>query len=106
MNQQYFSVSDNDPKHTSNYASEYFERRKIRVMPWPSMNPDLNPIENCWKLLKDRVQARNPTSVARGWEIIQEEWEKIPKEYCQKLVYSMPKRLNACIKNFGYKTKY
>ena len=100
------SFADNDPKHTSRVATEYFNRRKIRVVVWPSMNPDLNPIENCWNRLKVRVQARNPPNVEVGWQYVQEEWNKISKEYCQKLVYSMPKRLEEVIKRFGYKTKY
>ena len=100
------SFADNDPKHTSRVAKEYFNRRKIRVVVWPSMNPDLNPIENVWHRLKVRVQARNPPNVEVGWQYVLEEWEKIPKSYCQKLVYSMPKRLEEVLKRFGYKTKY
>ena len=37
---------DNDPKHTTNLMKEWFEKKKINVLPWPSQSPVLNPIEN------------------------------------------------------------
>ena len=39
---------DNDPKHTSKKTKAYFRSARIRVLDWPSRNPDLNPIENIW----------------------------------------------------------
>jgi len=37
---------------------------------------------------------------------LQEEWLNIDLEYLKKLVISMPKRVQAVIKNKGYLTKY
>ena len=70
------------------------------------MSPDLNPIENVWKRLKDRVQARNPTSHEVGWQYAQEEWAKIEPEFYSALVDSMPRRLQACLDNKCHATKY
>ena len=101
-----FSFIDNDPKHTSNVAKEWFKKKKINVLDWCPMSPDLNPIENVWKRLKDRVQARNPTSHEDGWRKAQEEWANIEPEFYAALVDSMPRRLKAVLDNNGYATKY
>jgi hypothetical protein len=34
---------DNDPKHTSNKATKWFEDNDIQVLVWPAQSPDINP---------------------------------------------------------------
>ncbi len=36
---------DNDPKHTSKKTTALLKKLRVKVMDWPSMSPDLNPIE-------------------------------------------------------------
>ena len=33
---------DNDPKHTSKKATQWFENNDIEVMVWPAQSPDIN----------------------------------------------------------------
>lgn len=54
-NLDWFLQEDNDPKHRSKIAKAWKQERNINVLPWPSMSPDQNPIENVWQVLKLNV---------------------------------------------------
>ncbi len=36
---------DNDPKHTSKATVGFLKKNGVKVIQWPSMSPDLNPIK-------------------------------------------------------------
>ena len=95
-----------DPKHKSGLLTKWFEDNGIEVMDWPSQNPDANPIENAWKILKRRVKARYPKNKADLWKYSQEEWAKIPTEYFQTLAYSFPTRWQKIVAAKGHAVDY
>ncbi len=97
---------DNDPKHTSKKAKEWFLRNKIEVMEWPAQSPDLNPIENLWADIKKNISNSNPRNSKQLWEITKSAWVSIPVERFQNLINSMPRRMCAVLKAKGYTTKY
>jgi hypothetical protein len=60
-------------------------------------NPYLIPIDHLWRYLKISVQQRSPSNLTELERFCREEWEKLLKYRCAKLVASYPRRLNAAI---------
>lgn len=99
---------DNAPIHKARVVQHYLEENHIRVLPWPSKSPDINPIENVWGemvkcIYKHDFQPRTQDELRQR---IMEAWDQITQEYTRNLVLSMPRRLQAIIDNNGAATKY
>lgn len=99
---------DNAPWHTAKIITKYLTNKKINRMNWPPQSPDLNPIENLWKYIKDiiskrRHRVKNVTDMRRA---LREVWPQIDGDFLLKLCDSVPRRWEACLKNNGGATKY
>src|SRR6267154_1083003 len=99
---------DNDLKHTSKKATQWFEDNDIQVLVWPAQSPNLNPIEHLWVHLKRTLQhyPTPPKGVHELWERVEEEWNGISAETCQRLIESILRRIRAVIKAKGGHTDY
>ena len=45
--------------HKNAAAKEFYIKNKIRCIEWLSYSPDLNPIENLWGLIKEKLSKIN-----------------------------------------------
>jgi transposase len=85
---------------------EWLRDKSLNMLEWPSQSPDLNPIKPLWRDLKIAVQQRSPSYLTELERICREEWEKLPKYRCAKLVVSYPRRIDYVITAKGASTKY
>lgn len=99
---------DNDPKHTSRMARDWFQENNINVLPWPASSPDMNIIEHAWDALERRVRERPnlPRNLEELWVALSEEWVNLGLGVVGVLYESMPRRIVALKDAKGGHTKY
>lgn len=97
---------DNDPKHTANSVKKWIAKNKVKVLSWPAMSPDLNPIENLWNEVERSMKGQKHHNPNILFESVQQAWVSLPKKLLENLVESMPRRCQAIIDAKGYATKY
>lgn len=85
---------------------EHLEELGIEVLDWAAISPDLNPIENYWAYLSQRIEKRIPQSQEDLANMIQRAYEEIPADYVRKLTNSFRRRLQECVRRRGDATPY
>lgn len=99
---------DNAPAHRARLTTQFLVENAIQTIPWPSLSPDMSPIEHAWDELGRRVNARvpRPQNVEELTDALVHEWNNIPQQRIANLVLSMRRRCNACIAANGSYTRY
>ena len=82
------------------------KKLRVKVMDWPSMSPDLNPIEHLCEVLKRKVEECKVSNIHQLHHVVISKWKRIPVAKCESLVNSLPNRVKAVLKNNGGRTKY
>jgi len=106
IRQQYFFAHDNDRKHTSQLVRGFLAAVQVRVLPWPAKSPDLNPVENVWSIITQKVHDESPTDVMELEASIHRAAQSIDVNVFRRLVASIPNRLQSVIDAEGWQTKY
>jgi transposase len=98
---------DNDPKHTSRWAQNYFQENDINWWKTPASSPDLNPIENVWGTMKNylrsTVKPKNTHELRMG---IKEFWKTMTPEVCKRYVSHLRKVIPKVIEVEGAPSGY
>jgi hypothetical protein len=93
--------------HRDNVAKDWQENHDLEKIEWPAQSPDLNPIDNVWKLLKDAVQKRRrPKNQEDMWLVVESEWKAISQSKLEALVATMPQRIKDVIVVDGGSTRW
>jgi transposase len=76
--ENHFIYQHNCPIHTARITSYWMEQEGIRVLPWPSRSPDLNPIENILGLM-----------ISKRRRVIGKKFKKCETNYIFFLLHSL-----------------
>ena len=109
--EDFILLEDNDGCHGTKSDDNVVinHKRTLQGFKWyanPAQSPDLNIIENCWRIIKQRVKERKPTTVEELKRYILEEWDRLPQEKINEMVDSMPNRIKECLKRRGLQTPF
>lgn len=103
-------VQDNSGPHKGRIVTNWIAQQdRLNCLPWSATSPDLNPIENLWGVMQQRWDAedmgRNRQNLVNH---VFQTWMELADDegLCQRLVDSMPRRLQAVIDNNGGATRY
>ena len=58
-------MQDNAPCHRARIVKEFLRRNEVQFIDWPPYSPDLNPIENIWSWMKQKLYSEYPPASSR-----------------------------------------
>jgi predicted transcriptional regulator len=105
--EDFILMEDGAPVHRSLLPNQWLAEAGIPKMNWPANSPDLNPMENVWKIVKDAVQkAPRPKNAEEMLRVVNEAWKAIPQETLRTLVGTMRERMEAVVAAKGRSTRW
>ena len=100
-------MEDGAPVHRGKVPELWRKAHGIAKLQWPPNSPDLNPIENLWKTMKDLLRHhKKPSNKQEMMDTIKAVWEEVSLEQLQNLIESMLKRMKAVISARGGSTRW
>ena len=88
---------NNDPKHRSLKDLEFYKENNIKTIDLPSNSPDLNPIENIWMKIKNKLCRQEFENINKLRKRVEKDWRILIKKNLQIYSNSMNNRIESCL---------
>ena len=101
---QFLLQEDGDGSHglrKKGPAQDLRDAHCIQSLAHPPQSPDLNPIEACWNVIKQRARQKSWESIEELKQVLQAEWTALSQEEVQKRIEEMPERCRQLLKSDG-----
>lgn len=78
----------------------------IILFPHPAISPDMNPIEKCWRRIKQKLHRRQiqPKTEAEMIAAVTELWEEIPQQWINELIEKQEHWVHELVIRCGWST--
>ncbi len=110
MDENHVLVEDGNKAHGTKNKDMKQKKQELGinwVENWPPSSPDLNIIENIWRLLKSRLKTRPAILDIEALKAaLQEEWDKLTQEEIRQYIVSMPERVMEACEKKGLATQF
>ena len=103
-------MEDGNPAHSHkslhNCCAKYRSQHGIILLPYPSTSSDMNPIEKCWRRLKQALHRRlyQPTTKEEIRQAVLEEWDAIPQQWINELILKQEHWIAVFVQRHGWST--
>ena len=91
------------PSLTARATRALLQANRINALPWP---PDLNPIENIWDVIDQRIRSRVPLNIRDLERFVFEEWNGVAQLTLRNYIASMRCRYQAVVNANGGHTRF
>ena len=96
------SSNDKASGHTAKSTKRWLEQHGVGVVEaWPTKGDDINPMENLWAILDDRLEQKKFTTKKGMKKNIRELWDEVDSSLLHNLIHSIPDRLRRIRKAEG-----
>lgn len=83
------------------------EHKVVCLEGWPPSSPDFNPIENVWRLLKQRLKSRGRFLDLQSLKnALLEEWDTLTQDEIRNCLITMPWRMEEAVERRGLATRF
>jgi transposase len=94
--------------HRGTIVKKYLANKQIKTLNWPPYSPDLNPIENLWSEIEEKLRKRRPKpgNLTELERMVKEEWKALSPSYFRHLVESEVDRVKEIYEKKGGHSHY